>query len=132
MPKMVQFGKFMKTWSLRSNSVTRQVTLNRTKIGWKCQNWNTQVRHFKVIFRHENSNETFSLWLANIVKFYYPIRFFCGLRFSHLLFAFIPFIESLTCLKVFQYLPFNFFTLELYEKRVNFLSFNAQFHASVN
>ena len=31
MPKMVHFGGFMKTWSLRSNSVTRQVIFNRTK-----------------------------------------------------------------------------------------------------
>ena len=35
---MVQFGEFLKTWSLRSNSVTRQVSFNRTKIGGKCQN----------------------------------------------------------------------------------------------
>ena len=36
---MVHFGEFLKTWSLRSNSVTRQVIFNRTKIGGKCQNW---------------------------------------------------------------------------------------------
>ena len=36
--KMVHFGEFLKTWSLRSNSVTRQVSFNRTKIGGKCQN----------------------------------------------------------------------------------------------
>ena len=29
-----------------SNSVTRQVTFNRTKIGGKCQNWKIQIRHF--------------------------------------------------------------------------------------
>ena len=34
---MVQFGEFLKIWSLRSNSVTRQVSFNRTKIGGKCQ-----------------------------------------------------------------------------------------------
>ena len=38
MPKMVNFGEFLKTWSLRSNSVTRQVSFYRTKIGGKCQN----------------------------------------------------------------------------------------------
>ena len=38
MPKMVHFGEFLKTWSLRSNSVTRQVSYNRTKIGGKWQN----------------------------------------------------------------------------------------------
>ena len=38
MPKIVHFCEFLKISSLRSNSVTRQVTLNRTKIGGKCQN----------------------------------------------------------------------------------------------
>ncbi len=37
MPKMVHFCKFLKTWSLRSSSVTRQVSFNMTKIGGKCQ-----------------------------------------------------------------------------------------------
>ena len=46
MPKMVYFGEFLKTWSLRSNSVTRQVSLKKTKIGEKCQNWKIQMRHF--------------------------------------------------------------------------------------
>ena len=43
---MVHFGDFLKTWSLRSNRVTRQVSFNRSKIGWKCQNWKIQMRHF--------------------------------------------------------------------------------------
>ena len=47
MPEMVQFGEFLKTWSLRSNRVTRQVSFNRTKIGGKCQNWKIQMRHFE-------------------------------------------------------------------------------------
>ena len=33
MPKIVEFGEFFKTTSLWSNSVTRQVTFNWTKIG---------------------------------------------------------------------------------------------------
>ena len=37
---MVHLGEFLKTWSWRSNSVTRQVSFNRTKIGGKCQNSN--------------------------------------------------------------------------------------------
>ena len=45
--KNAQFGEFLKTWSLRSNSVTRQVSFNRTKIGGKCQNRTIQVRHFE-------------------------------------------------------------------------------------
>ena len=48
MPKMVHFGEFLKTCSLRSNIVTRQVSLNRTKLGGKCQNSNTT---FWVIFK---------------------------------------------------------------------------------
>ena len=43
---MVHFGEFLKTWRLRSNSVTRQVSFNRSKIGGKCQNWKIQMRHF--------------------------------------------------------------------------------------
>ena len=46
MPKMVQFGKFFKTYSLRSNRVNRQVCFNESKIGAKCQNWKIQMRHF--------------------------------------------------------------------------------------
>ena len=38
--KMVNFGEFLKTWSLLSNSVTRHVSFNSTKIGGKCQNSN--------------------------------------------------------------------------------------------
>ena len=44
---MVHFGEFLKTWSLRSNSVTRQVSFNRKKIGGKCQNSKIQMRHFE-------------------------------------------------------------------------------------
>ena len=43
---MVHFGEFMKTWSLLSNSVTRQVSFNRSKIGGKCRNSKIQMRHF--------------------------------------------------------------------------------------
>ena len=48
MPKMVHFGEFLKTCSLRSNSVTRQVNFNMTKISGKCQNSNAT---FSVIFK---------------------------------------------------------------------------------
>ena len=44
---MVNFGEFLKTLSLRSNSVTRQVNFNRTKIGGKCQNSKIQMRYFE-------------------------------------------------------------------------------------
>ena len=39
---MVHFGEFLKTWSLQSNSVTRQVNFNRTKVGG-----NTKIQKFK-------------------------------------------------------------------------------------
>ena len=42
MPKLVQFGEFLKTSSLRSNSVTRHVSFNRTKIGE-----NAKIQKFK-------------------------------------------------------------------------------------
>ena len=45
--KMVHFGEFLKTWSLRSNSVTRQVSFNRTNIGRKRQNSEIQMRLFE-------------------------------------------------------------------------------------
>ena len=44
MPKMVHFGEFLKTWSLRSNSVTRPISFNRPKNWWKMP-------------KFENSNE---------------------------------------------------------------------------
>ena len=42
---MVNFDEFLKTLTLRSNSVTRQITFNWTKIDGKCQNSNIQMRH---------------------------------------------------------------------------------------
>ena len=32
MPKMANFGDFLKTWSLRSKNITKQVTFNRQKM----------------------------------------------------------------------------------------------------
>ena len=56
MPKMVHFGEFLKIWRLRSNSVTRQVSFNRTKIDGKCQNSNgTFWVHFSTF--QQNSGE---------------------------------------------------------------------------
>ena len=40
---LVLFGGFLTTWSLRSNSVTRQVNFNKTKFFGKCQNWKTEM-----------------------------------------------------------------------------------------
>ena len=47
MVKMVNFGEFLKIWSLRSNSVTRQVSFYRTKSGGKCQNTKIKMPHFE-------------------------------------------------------------------------------------
>ena len=52
MAKMVHFVEFLKTWSLRSNSVTRQVSFNRTKIGGKCQNQKINMRHYEWFLNH--------------------------------------------------------------------------------
>ena len=41
------FGEFLKTWSFRSNSVTRHVSFNRTKIGGKRQSYKIQMRQFE-------------------------------------------------------------------------------------
>ena len=50
---MVHFGEFLKTWSLRSNSVTRPVTFNKTKIGGKCHNSNaTFLSNFQTMCKH--------------------------------------------------------------------------------
>ena len=40
---MIHFGEFLKTWSLRLNSVTRQVSFNRTKIVGKCQKFKCDI-----------------------------------------------------------------------------------------
>ena len=56
-----QSGEFLKSWSLRSNCVTRQVNSNRTKIGGKCLNRKIQMRHFEWfsnnVDRRKNMNE---------------------------------------------------------------------------
>ena len=44
---MVNFDEFLKTLTLRSNSVARQVTFDMTKIDVKCQNSKIQMRHFE-------------------------------------------------------------------------------------
>ena len=46
---MVHFGEFLKTWRLRSNSVTRQVSFNRTKIVGKCQNKWILMTKFQIL-----------------------------------------------------------------------------------
>ena len=62
-------------------SVTRQVTLNGTKSGGKCQNWKTQMRHFEGFSNAVASVQSVwnSLKMSNSVKqcyqtCQYPIR----------------------------------------------------------
>ena len=55
---MVNLAMFWKT----SNSVTRQVNFYRIKIGEKCQNWKSQMRHFGLhIFKHCVLAEKFNI-----------------------------------------------------------------------
>ena len=51
-PKMVHFGEFLKTRSLRPNSVTRQVSFIWTKIWWKRPKLKNTNATFWVIFKH--------------------------------------------------------------------------------
>ena len=62
---MDKFDKF-----LQSNSVTRQVTFNRTKISGKCQNVKTQMRHFElfsnnVLYHHIKDQQQKGLGLQS-------------------------------------------------------------------
>ena len=66
MPKMVQFGGLLKTWSLRLNRVTRHVTFNRTKIGGKCPNSSAT---FWVNFKHCEQQNYSSLKLFWVVRY---------------------------------------------------------------
>ena len=62
MPKMVHFGEVLRTWSLRSNSVTRQVSFNRTKIGGKYKNYknsNATLSHFQTMCNRVSSDPKF-------------------------------------------------------------------------
>ena len=60
---MVHFGEFLKTWSLRSNSVTRQVSFNWTKISGKGQKFKNSNATFWVIFKQCE--------YANFMSFFY-------------------------------------------------------------
>ena len=76
---MVHFGEFLKIWSLRSNSVTRQISFNRTKIGGKCQNKINSNVTFWGIFEYcahivfENGpNHTWYCDNSGIITFHFP------------------------------------------------------------
>ena len=47
LPKKSHSTLRAKRATFTSNSVTRQVTFNRTKISGKCQNWKIQMRYFE-------------------------------------------------------------------------------------
>ena len=47
MPKVVNFGDILKTWSFGSNSVTRQVNFEWAKVNKKCQKWSILASFWK-------------------------------------------------------------------------------------
>ena len=68
--KMVNFGEFLKSWSLRSRSVTRQVTFNRTKIVENSQNSkNSKCDIFSILARKFIHN------YGDFCKMAFPKRF---------------------------------------------------------
>ena len=87
-PKIVNFGDFLKTWSLWSNSVTRHVNPSQTIIRGKYQNWKTQMRH--------------SWWFSNTVEFIkkdFLIKNYLPQFFDHFLYV--------NCVLIFQRLKFS-------------------------
>ena len=73
MPKMIHFGEFSKTWSLRSSSVTRQVSINRSKIEGKCQNSNAtfwEIFKHCVVLKISRSIVSLSTWLISKWDFF--------------------------------------------------------------
>ena len=94
-PKMVHFGEFLKSWSLRSNSVTRQVSFNRTKIGGRCQNSNAT---FWVIFKQcENEISIwFMIWKTLVNGLWRNLRHLHqNASYDVRKWLFLPFLESL-------------------------------------
>ena len=88
---MVNIGEFLKTWSLRSNSVTRQVNFNKIKIGenakieyFKCDILSVKKSQKRLIQHCERSElrPTFTFWsrqkslktskIVNLVSFLKP------------------------------------------------------------
>ena len=73
MPKMVHFGEFLKTGSLRSNSVTRKVNFIWTKIVGKCQNTKIRIQqNWWKIPKFKNSDATFLVIFKHCVPFSAP------------------------------------------------------------
>ena len=61
-----QFGQFLKTWSLLSNSVTSQ--FYKDKYWWKCQNWKVQMRLFRVILKQCEVFQPRNHWRKNLAR----------------------------------------------------------------
>ena len=102
MPKMVNFGEFLKTWSLLPKSVTRQVTFKRTKMvanaknqnGQNSQNW--RFLAFLWTFGHSKCKRIslrsqcwmrLFLWFSNTVHNQYIFKV-QRCRKGHLIFCF--------------------------------------------
>ena len=72
MPKKVNFGEFLKTWSFWSNSVTRQdknwwkmpklknskTTFELTKVHQKCQKWSMLASILAIFWKPEGFSQT--------------------------------------------------------------------------
>ena len=98
---MVHFGEFLTTWSLRSDSVTRQVNFNRTKIGEKCQNAKNLNATFWVIFK-QCEVETFKLnWFFSIQWNCLDV---CHLRWVTMEFQFVKIPVYIQCPKLKSWL----------------------------
>ena len=82
---------------LRSNSVTRQVTFNTTKIAAKCQNWNTTICVIFKQFACQNRLEN----VENVVKWDF-FKGFSSTVLAYILVAMTPKIEYKTGRSILQ------------------------------
>ena len=67
-----------KSLILLSNSVTRQVNFDRTKIGGKCQNSKIQIRHFGWFSNTVPKSTRQQAW----AKFFFPMTPWCMARLT--------------------------------------------------
>ena len=78
------FGEFLKNWSFGSNSATRQVNFNRTKIGRKCQNWKIEMRHFEWFSNNVESSNLFAFLLRHLLAILTSIVAIRGFARAHI------------------------------------------------
>ena len=75
MPKMVHFGEFLKTWSLRSNSVTRQVSFKKDKNWWKMPKFKNSkcdiLSNFQTMWTSDNFDIGFLYKTKKMVTYFH-------------------------------------------------------------